>query len=97
MSENRIYFALVWGLVGLGCAILLMGFSQPLILLVISSVVGGLMMFIYSILLIVLNHRTLPEPIRITGLRIAALVWSTLLFGLLFFLTLGQQAQKLFR
>ncbi|MGH9308610.1 MAG: Nramp family divalent metal transporter, partial [Vicinamibacterales bacterium] len=45
-SENRLYFGLVWGLVILGCTILLAGFSQPLVLLVISACVGGGMMFI---------------------------------------------------
>lgn len=94
-SESRIYFALVWGLVALGCVILLSGFSQPLILLVISSVVGGLMMFIYSVLLIILNRRTLPRPIRIGPVRVAALVWSTLLFGVLSILTFGQQIGRL--
>jgi hypothetical protein len=94
-AECRIYFALVWGLVALGCVILLVGFSQPLILLVISSVVGGLMMFIYSVLLIVLNRRTLPAPIRIGPVRTAALVWSTLLFGVLSILTFWQQIGKL--
>ena len=63
-SESRIYFALVWGLVLLGCAILLAGFDQPLPLLVISACVGGLMMFIYSMLLLVLNRRVLPPQIR---------------------------------
>jgi hypothetical protein len=95
VSESRIYFVLVWGLVALGCVILLVGLNQPLILLIISSVVGGLMMFIYSILLIILNRRTLPEPIRTGPVRLAALVWSTLLFGLLSLLTFGQQIQKL--
>jgi hypothetical protein len=96
ISESRIYFALVWGLVGLGCIILISGFNQPLILLVISAVVGGLMMFVYSILLIILNRRMLPEPIRTGPVRVAALVWSTLLFGFLSILTFWQQIGRLF-
>lgn len=95
LSESRLYFALVWGLVACGCAILLWGFGQPIVLLVISSVIGGLMMCIYSVLLIQLNRRALPEPIRITPLRIAALVWSTLLFGFLAVLTFNQQIRNL--
>ena len=95
LTENRIYFGLVWGLVLCGCVILLLGFGQPLILLLISSCVGGLMMVIYSVLLIVLNRRGLPAPIRITPWRIAALVWSTAMFGLLAVLTIRQQLQLL--
>lgn len=96
ITENRLSFGLVWGLVLIGCAILLLGLSQPLVLLVIWAVTGGLMMFIYSILLIVLNRKTRPDPIRIGPGWIAALVWSTLLFGLLSALTFGQQWQRLF-
>jgi hypothetical protein len=52
----------VWGLVLLGGLILLIGVSQPLVLLVISACVGGAMMFIYSILLIVLNPPGAARP-----------------------------------
>ncbi|GIG92834.1 Nramp family divalent metal transporter [Plantactinospora endophytica] len=95
LSESRIYFVLVWGLVGLGCAILLAGFDQPLILLVISACVGGLMMFFYSILLLVLNRRVLPVQIRPRAYRVVALVWSVLLFGVFSALTVWQQGDRL--
>ena len=94
-SESRIYFGLVWGLVLIGCAILLAGLDQPLPLLVISACVGGGMMFIYSILLLVLNRRALPAPIRVRSYRVAALIWSTLLFGVFSALTIWQQGGKL--
>ncbi|AVT40465.1 Nramp family divalent metal transporter [Plantactinospora sp. BB1] len=95
LSESRIYFGLVWGLVALGCVILLAGFDQPLILLVISACVGGLMMFFYSILLLVLNRRVLPEQIRPRSYRVVALVWSVLLFGVFSALTVWQQGDRL--
>ena len=96
LSESRVYFGLVWGLVLCGCVILGLGFRQPMVFLVVSSCVGGLMMFIYSVLLIVLNRRGLPAAIRITPGRIAALVWSTAVFGVLAALTIRQQWQRLF-
>lgn len=95
VSESRIYFVLVWGLVGLGCAILFTGFAQPLLLLVISACVGGLMMFIYAILLLVVNRKVLPEQIRPRGYRVAALVWAVALFGVFSALTIWQQGGKL--
>jgi hypothetical protein len=55
ISESRIYFWLVWGLVAIGCAIILAGLNQPMVLLVMSACVGGTMMFLYSGLLIQLN------------------------------------------
>jgi hypothetical protein len=94
-SENRIYFALVWGLVALGTLILLAGFDQPLPLLVISACVGGLMMFIYAGLLLLVNRRYLPGPIRPRGYRVAALVWAVALFGVFSALTVWQQGERL--
>ena len=96
VSESRLYFWLVWGLVGLGSSILLIGMDQPLVLLVISASVGGAMMCLYSALLLVLNRRGLPEPIRVRSYRAGVLVWSTGFFGLLAALTVGQQLQRLF-
>ncbi|RPI57352.1 MAG: hypothetical protein EHM55_02190 [Acidobacteria bacterium] len=97
VSESRTYFWLVWGMVGLGCAILLAGMSQPITLLVISASTGGLIMFLYSFMLILLNRKMLPAAIRITPFRTATLVWSTLLFGSLAALTIYTQVQLLFR
>ena len=96
-SEHRMYFWLVWGMVGLGCAVLLAGVSQPLTLLVISASTGGTIMFLYSFMLIALNRRMLPPPLRIGPFRTATLVWSTLLFGSLAALTIYTQVQTLFR
>lgn len=79
-NESRIYFTIVWTLVLIGVAVLLTGFSQPLVLLVISACTGGTMMFIYSFLLIRLNRRLLVHELRPTGYRIGALVWGFLLF-----------------
>ena len=94
VSESRLYFRLVWALVGIGCTILLLGVSQPLVLLVISACVGGAMMFLYSMLLIVLNRRALPAPLRVRSYRLAALGWSTAFFGVLSLLTIWQQIQR---
>ena len=72
VSESRLYFWLVWVLVGLGSLILLVGIDQPLVLLVISASVGGTMMCLYSMLLLVLNRRGLPEAIRVRSYRVVS-------------------------
>ncbi|NAZ83099.1 hypothetical protein GTR02_14865 [Kineococcus sp. R8] len=87
-DESKVYAGLVWGLVGIGVAVLLAGFDQPIVLLIIAAVVGGFMMFVYSGLLILINRRILPAPIRIRGFRLAAMIWAIALFGSLSFLTL---------
>jgi hypothetical protein len=95
-DESKLYAGLVWGLVAVGIIVLLLGFDQPIVLLVIAAVVGGFMMFIYSGLLILINRKTLPAPIRIRGVRLGALVWAILLFGTLSVLTFRAQLQNLF-
>ena len=61
----------------------------------ISAVVGGFMMFIYSGLLILINRRTLPAEIRIRGVRLGMLIWAILLFGTLSVLTFRAQILRL--
>jgi hypothetical protein len=95
-NESKIYFRLVWGLVAIGIVVLTAGFTQPIVLLVISACVGGFMMFWYSGLLILINRRLLPEPIRIRGVRVGMLVWSVVLFGSLSVVTFIEQGKKLF-
>jgi hypothetical protein len=95
-NESKLYAGLVWGLVAIGVLVLLFGFTQPIVLLVISAVVGGFMMFLYSGLLILINRKILPAPIRIHGARLGALVWSILLFGTLSALTFRDQLARLF-
>jgi hypothetical protein len=40
-NESKVYAGLVWGRVLIGIIVLLAGFDQPILLLVISAVVGG--------------------------------------------------------
>ncbi len=95
-NESKLYAGLVWGLVAIGVLVLLFGFAQPIVLLVISAVVGGFMMFLYSGLLILINRKILPAPIRIRGARLFVLIWSIALFGTLSVLTFREQIAKLF-
>jgi hypothetical protein len=95
-NESKVYAGLVWGLVFIGIVVLAAGFDQPIVLLVISAVVGGFMMFLYSALLILINRRILPAPIRIRGVRLVALIWSFLLFGVLSVLTFQDRIGELF-
>ncbi|MFB4287856.1 Nramp family divalent metal transporter [Nonomuraea sp. ATR24] len=96
VSVNRVYFYVVWAMALAGAAILLLGFDQPLILLVVSGSVAAVMMFVYSILLIVLNRGALPDAIKVRSYRLGALVWSVAFFGGLTVLTLIEQGRKLF-
>jgi hypothetical protein len=80
-SESRLYFLVVWSLITFGTLILLSGFDQPLVLVTISTVLGGFIMFVYSCLLIVTNRRRLPEPVRVRGGGGGAILWAVVLLG----------------
>jgi hypothetical protein len=95
ISESKLYFGLVWGLVAFGIIVLLAGLDQPLVLLVISACTAGTMMFVYSGLLWWMNSRALPRAIRITKVRAAVMLFSFLAFGFLAVFTILDQAKKL--
>jgi hypothetical protein len=80
-TESRLYFAVVWSTIAFGCTILLLGFDQPLVLVTISTVLGGAIMVVYTCLLFVTNRRYLPAPIRLRGHRFAVLAFAVLLLG----------------
>ncbi|RFU18953.1 Nramp family divalent metal transporter [Geodermatophilus marinus] len=95
-SESRVYFAVVWTEIVFGSAILLSGVTQPLILLVIASSLNGLVMFVYSALLIQLNRHTLPGQFRTRGVRLVALFWAVLFYGFFSVILLIDQVGNLF-
>ncbi|MBW3665650.1 MAG: Nramp family divalent metal transporter [Actinobacteria bacterium] len=94
-SESKLYFAIVWGEIILGAVILLTAIDQPLLLLVIASSLNGLVMFVYSILLIQLNRTAVPAAVKITGVRLGAMGWSVLFFGFFSAILLQDQFGKL--
>jgi len=79
-SESKIYITVVW-LMCIGGSVIIWSGIQPLILLVLSSVGGGFMMFFYSGLLILLNRRVLPDPIKIRSWRLAGMVVAFVLYA----------------
>jgi hypothetical protein len=79
-SESKIYITVVW-LMCIGGSVIIWSGIQPLILLILSSVGGGFMMFFYSGLLILLNRRVLPDPIKIRSWRLAGMVVAFVLYA----------------
>jgi Mn2+/Fe2+ NRAMP family transporter len=95
-TESRLYFATVWLEIAFGSAILLSGVTQPLVLLVIASSLNGLVMFVYSVLLIQLNRGVLPREIGLKGGRLVAIGWAVLFYGGFSVILLIDQFKKLF-
>ena len=91
-TESKLYFVVVWTLIACGSAILLSGFDQPLSLVVVAAALSGGVMFIYSILLMIINRRFLPEPLKVRGIRLGALLWAAGLFGVMSVLVVINEA-----
>jgi len=96
-TESRIYFAVIWAEIVFGSIVLLVvGITAPLVLLVISSATNGVIMFVYSILLIQLNRFNLPSTIRVRSYRLAAMIWAVLFFGFFSAILVWDEGGKLF-
>lgn len=81
-SESKVYAIVVWAEIVVGSVILLSGFYDALILLVIASSLNAVVMFVYSALLIKLNRNVLPEPARLGGPRLKVMMWAVLFYGI---------------
>jgi hypothetical protein len=79
-SESKIYVTVVW-FMAIGGSIIVWTGAEPLFFLVLSATGGGFMMFCYSALLILLNRRFLPDPIKLGSWRLAGMVVAFLLYA----------------
>jgi hypothetical protein len=95
-SVSQLYFVNVWLMIVFGVVVLLAGFDQPLLLLVLSAALNGGVMFLYSGLLLVLNLRSFRGPLRPRAGRVIALGAALLFFGYFSIVTLVDQAGQLF-
>lgn len=80
-SESKLYVIVVWVEILAGSVILLLGLDAPMALMVVSAALSGVVMFVYTALLIRLNRTALPETIRLRGIRLWAMAWAVILFG----------------
>ena len=80
-TESRLYFAVVWGEIVLGSVILASGFTQPIGLLLVSTCAASFVTLVYSILLVRLNRRDLPEAIRLRGFRLVGMIAAIGFYG----------------
>jgi hypothetical protein len=79
-SESKIYITVVW-IMAIGGTLIIWTGIEPLILLILSATGGGFMMFFYSGLLILLNRRVLPEPIKLRSWRLVGMTVSFLIYA----------------
>jgi len=78
-SESKIYLTVTWFMIIVGSAIIWSG-AEPIVLLVIASAGGGFVMAFYSVLLIALNRKTLPEFAKLKGWRLPVMIFTALFY-----------------
>jgi len=78
-SLNHLYYVLITGLVVIGA--ILLPFQQPLTFLVVSSVLGGLCMAIYTPVLIYLNNFRLAKELRPSWFTNLAMIFTSLFYA----------------
>ncbi|PIR87449.1 MAG: hypothetical protein COU11_00325 [Candidatus Harrisonbacteria bacterium CG10_big_fil_rev_8_21_14_0_10_49_15] len=88
-SIHQLYYGLIVGLVIINAA--LIPLHQPLFFLVVSSVLGGVVMALYVPLLLYINNRRLPKPLRPGLVTNAMLVLASLFYGVFSVLLLIQK------
>ncbi|MDN5914281.1 MAG: Nramp family divalent metal transporter [Pseudonocardia sp.] len=72
-SESKIYITAVWIMIVTGSGIIWTGI-EPVVLLVISAAGGGFVMAFYSVLIIMINRRFLPQFARLRGWRLPVMI-----------------------
>ena len=82
VSESRLYAVTVWTLLALGIAIIALAATPPVTLLIISGSMSGIMMALFSPLLIIVNRR-LPTPLRPGALQSSVVAVGTIAFAAL--------------
>lgn len=82
-TESALYVTVVWTEILIGSAILLLAISAPMRLLIIAGSLNGIVMLVYTVLLIRLNRTALPDPVKVRGFRLWAMIWSVALFAYL--------------
>ncbi|MBM4337096.1 MAG: hypothetical protein FJ108_14515 [Deltaproteobacteria bacterium] len=93
---GRLYFLFLWAFIAFGVAVLGLGLSSPLTLLVLSASLNAGVMFLYSGLLIWLNLRTFRGALRPSWPRIAMLAGAFAFYGYFSALTIVSQLARLF-
>ncbi|MCO8269306.1 Nramp family divalent metal transporter [Actinoplanes sp. TRM 88003] len=94
-TEPRLYLTVVWAEIVLGSAILLAGFSQPLGLLIVSTCAASVVTLLYSILLVRLNRKDLPLPVRLGGWRLGGMLVAIGFYGFFAVAMVITQLQRL--
>ncbi len=75
------FYMFLWLQIAAGIVIFILGFNEPLKLVVLGAVLNAFSMFVYSGLIFWLNNTLLPKPIRPSLIRQGVIICSFLFYG----------------
>ncbi len=90
-NMGKYYYMFLWLQIGLSITVLQIGFTQPLMLVVISAVLNAITMGVYSLMIRRLNTSQLEKGLQPNWLRKAILTSLSIFFACIACLTLWQQ------
>jgi len=91
---SKFYYIIIWAQIIFGIIVFLSGFSEPRTLITIGAVINALAMFVYIVLVLIINRHDLPRAIRIPWWRQLILLIMWIMFGVLAVLAIAQFFQN---
>ncbi|MDD3897262.1 MAG: Nramp family divalent metal transporter [Candidatus Peribacteraceae bacterium] len=88
---SRVYYIILWSQILFGMAIFILGFDQPLTLIILGAILNAFSMFVYCGLLLFLNNRYLAPELRPALWRNIVLGGTFLFFGIFCTLTAAEK------
>ena len=78
---TKTYYSVLWLQIGAGIIIFLLGFTEPLQLLITAAVLNAFAMFVHVGLTLWLNITLLEKELKPSALRVAAMIVAFLFYG----------------
>ncbi|KKQ50591.1 MAG: hypothetical protein US95_C0001G0029 [Candidatus Woesebacteria bacterium GW2011_GWB1_38_5] len=80
-SLSKLFYIFLWLQILGGCAVFMAGFTEPLNLVITGAVMNAATMFVYAIMIYILNVKLLPKMMAPSTLRRAIMIIATLFYG----------------
>lgn len=90
-NVSRSYYVVLWTQILFGIAVFLMGFDQPLTLIVLGAMLNAFSMFVYTGILLWMNNRLLAPELRPALWRNAVMLCTFLFFGVFCMVTAAEK------
>ncbi|OGM13664.1 hypothetical protein A3A76_02795 [Candidatus Woesebacteria bacterium RIFCSPLOWO2_01_FULL_39_23] len=78
---SKYFYLFLWLQILAGILIFMLGFSEPLSLIIVGAVMNAITMFIYSAMILYLNTNFLKKPLQPGFVRITALIITIVFYG----------------